>query len=130
VVKGYDFVGWDKTNSLSDIDEVVSTWTNPYTNRSEWYFPIRLALDIGQYSVSLKDTPGFVPNSQVTVPTLAVGAGRGLCQSLETFSAYSNARVGSLFSSYVIPGFAHLDIVQAKENPFVSIVQVWLGQLP
>jgi hypothetical protein len=130
VAEGYDFVDWDKEGDISDISEVVKAWTNAYTNRSEWYFPLRLALDIGQYDVSLENTQEFVPNREVTVPTLAVGAGRGLCQDLEAFSAYSNARVGSLFSSYVIPGFTHLDIVQARDNPLVGIVGAWLGRIP
>jgi pimeloyl-ACP methyl ester carboxylesterase len=130
VAEGHEFVDWDKTNALSDIDEVAKSWTNAYTNRSEWYFPIRLALDIGQYDVSLENTPDFIPNRLVTVPTLAVGGGRGLAQSLEAFSAYSNARVGSLFSSYVIPNFTHLDIVQATNNPLVGIFQAWVKQIP
>jgi pimeloyl-ACP methyl ester carboxylesterase len=130
VAAGHEFVDWSDEGAVSDMGEVLRAWTNAYTNRSEWYFPLRLALDIGQYEVRLENTPGFIPNSEVTVPTLAVGAGRGLCQSLEAFSAYSNARVGSLFSSYVIPGFTHLDIVQAKDNPLVGIVKAWLGQIP
>jgi pimeloyl-ACP methyl ester carboxylesterase len=130
VAEGYEFVDWDKTDAISDIDEIAKSWTNAYTNRSEWYFPIRLALDIGQYHVSLENTPGFIPNRLVTVPTLAVGAGRGLAQRLESFSAYSNARVGSLFSSYIIPNFTHLDIVQATNNPLVGIFQAWLKQIP
>lgn len=130
VAEGQAFVDWDKTDAISDIDEVAKSWTNAYTNRSEWYFPIRLALDIGQYDVSLENAPGFIPNRLVTVPTLAVGGGRGLCQTLEAFSAYSNARVGSLFSSYIIPGFTHLDIVQATDNPLVGIFQAWMKQIP
>ncbi len=130
VAEGYEFVDWDKTKEISDIDEVVKSWTNPYTNRSEWYFPIRLAIDIGEYDVSLENTPGFTPNRFVTVPTLAVGGGRGLAQNLEAFSAYSNVRVGSPFSSYVIPKFTHLDMVQAQDNSLVGIVQAWLGQIP
>ncbi|MGL4609485.1 MAG: hypothetical protein ACRCYY_07335 [Trueperaceae bacterium] len=130
VASGYKFVDWDKMGAISDVDDVIALWTNRYTNRSEWYFPIRLALDIGQYHVSLENTPGFVPNRLVTVPTLALGAERGLCQTLETFSAYNNARVGSLFSTYVIPNFTHLDIVQATENPLVGIMQSWFGQIP
>ena len=77
----------------------------------------------------LENTPGFIPNSLVTTPTLAVGAGCGLVTSLERFSAYSNARIGSAFSSYIIPDFTHLDIVQAQVNPLVAFVQRWLEQL-
>jgi hypothetical protein len=130
VAEGYDFVDWDKTDAISDLDEMVKSWTNAYTNRSEWYFPIRLAIDIGQYDVSLENAEGFSPNRLVTVPTLAVGGGSGLAQNLGAFSAYSNARVGSLFSSYIIPNFTHLDMVQAENNPLVGIMQAWLGQIP
>jgi pimeloyl-ACP methyl ester carboxylesterase len=130
VAEGYEFVDWSQADETCDIDEVIRAWTNSFTNRSEWYFPVRLALDIGEYDVSLENTPGFIPNRLVTVPTLAVGAGHGLGQTLESFSAYSNARVGSLFSSYIIPGFTHLDIVQAEDNPFVGILKAWLEQIP
>jgi hypothetical protein len=83
----------------------------------------------GQFDVRLENTPGFIPNRLVTTPTLAVGAGRGLVTNLERFSAYSNTRIGSPFSAYIIPDFTHLDIVQAQENPFVPMFQRWLEQL-
>jgi pimeloyl-ACP methyl ester carboxylesterase len=130
VVEGKDFVDWEQASEVSNIDSVVKSWTNAYSNRSEWYFPIRLAIDIGQYDVRLENSDIFIPNSRVTTPTLAVGGGRGLCQTLEGFAAYSNARVGSLFSSYVIPGFTHLDMVQATDNPLVGIFKAWLTQIP
>jgi pimeloyl-ACP methyl ester carboxylesterase len=133
VAKGYDFVDWsrgDPSDEHADLSQVVKAWATPDTNRSEWYFPIRLAIDIGQYDVRLENTLGFIPNRLVTTPTLAVGAGRGLVTNLESFSAYSNARIGSAFSSYVIPDFTHLDIVQAEFNPVVGFFQRWLEQLP
>ena len=125
-------VGWqggDPLKDVSTLEDVVRAWTRPYSNRSEWYFPLRLALDIAQYNLLLEDEAGFVPTAQVRTPTLAVGAGRGLVTSLEGFSAYSNARFGSLFSSYVIPYFTHLDIVQATSNPLVPLFGVWLEQV-
>ena len=132
VAKGYDFVDWTKGDpheEHADLNQVVNAWATSDTNRSEWYFPIRLAIDIGQYDVRLENTPGFIPSRLVTTPTLAVGAARGLVTNLESFSAYSNARVGSAFSSYVIPDFTHLDIVQAEFNPLVGFFQRWLEQL-
>ena len=64
--------------SLENLSEVVKSWSTLESNRAEWYFPIRLAIDIGQYDVRLQDKPGFIPNRLVTTPTLAVGAGCGL----------------------------------------------------
>jgi hypothetical protein len=133
VAKGFDYVDWgrgDPLDEATDPGELVSAWSTPQADRSEWYFPIRLAIDIGQYDVRLENTPGFIPNRLVTTPTLAVGAGRGLVTNLESFSAYSNTRIGSAFSAYIIPDFTHLDIVQAHQNPLVSFFQRWLEQLP
>lgn len=133
VARGFNYVDWERGDSrdeASNLDEVVKVWSLTQTNRSEWYFPLRLALDLGQFDVRLENTPGFVPNRLVTTPTLAVGAKRGLVTSLDAFSAYSNARVGSPFSAYIIPDFTHLDIVQAEENPLVIFFQRWLEQLP
>jgi pimeloyl-ACP methyl ester carboxylesterase len=132
VAKGYDSVDWspgDPLDEHSNLAEVAKSWSTLDSNRAEWYFPVRLAIDIGQYDVRLEDTPGFIPNRLVTTPTLAVGAGRGLVTSLERFSAYSNARIGSAFSIYIIPDFTHLDIVQAQNNPLVAFFQRWLEQL-
>jgi hypothetical protein len=65
----------------------------------------------------------------VTAPTLAIGSRRGLVSSLDGFSAYSNMRASAFFSSYVIPGFTHLDIVTAHENPVVPLFNRWLEQV-
>ena len=74
------------------------------TNFNEWYFPIRLLLDMARIDLNLRDEPGFVPNSEVNTPTLAVGASRGLVSTLDGFSAYNNARASVFFSPYVLPG--------------------------
>lgn len=129
VAAGFERVDWDSTDAISDIREVSRSWVTSVTDRNEWYFPVRLAIDLGQYNVNLEDVPGFIPNRLVSTPTLAVGAGRGLVTSLERFSAYSNSRIGSAFSAYVIPGFTHQDIVQAENNPLVFFFERWLEQL-
>ncbi len=99
------------------------------TDADEWYFPLRLALDIAQLDITLEDEPAFIPNRAVTVPTLAVGATKGLVPNLETFAAYSNVRAGSLFTSYVLPGFTHVDIIYADDNPLVPLTLRWIEQL-
>ena len=129
VAEGYDYVRWERTNnSLEVVDPVALTksWSSVATNRSKWYFPLRLALSVEQYDMQLENTPGFILTHQVPTATLAVGAERGLVDSLESFSAYSNLRAGSPFSMYILSGFTHLDILFAEENPLVGIFQTWL----
>ncbi len=129
VAEGYDFVSWERGEGRTDPDALARAWSTPFGNRSEWYFPLRLALDIGAQNIRLEDDPNFIPNAQVTTPTLSVGSGRGLVQSLDGFAAYQNARPGSLFASYILPGFTHMDIVQAENNPLVPLFKLWLTQL-
>jgi pimeloyl-ACP methyl ester carboxylesterase len=130
VADGYEMVTWEATeDARTDLMALARSWSTPLSNRSEWYFPLRLALDMALRDVRLSDDPDFVPTLDVTVPTLAIGAGRGLVQGLEGFAAYANARPGSLFSSYVLPGMTHMDILQADENPLVPLTQRWLAHL-
>ena len=128
---GYDKVSWtsgDPKREHTDAERYVKLWVNPYSNFNEWYFPLKLAVDISRLDVSLDDTPHFISNSQVDVPTLAVGGGRGLVRNIDVFAAYSNSRAGSLFSSYVIPGFTHNDMIAAEDNPLVFLMDAWLKQ--
>ena len=125
-------VAWERGDEqleLTDIDVLAESWATADTNRSEWYFPLRLALDIGEHSVQLLDEPNFIPSSQVRLPTLAVGAERGLAATPEAFQAYNNVRLGSIFNTYIIPHHTHLDIVQAENNPLVALMKGWLESL-
>jgi hypothetical protein len=70
-----------------------------------------------------------VSHSAVEVPTLAVGAERGLVTTTDGFSAYSNLRASSFFSTYVVPGFAHLDLLTARDNPLVPLLGRWLARV-
>ncbi len=127
-----EFVRWERSDpqrEATDPHVLAKAWAGLDTNRSEWYFPLRLALDIGQYELRLEDAEGFVPTAQVRTPTLAIGAQRGLIPSPEGFAAYNNARIGSQFTSYILPRFTHLDIVQAEDNPLVPIFKLWLELL-
>jgi pimeloyl-ACP methyl ester carboxylesterase len=129
VAGDFERVDWVRDNPADEAvnpEALVEAWGNQDTNRSEWYFPLRLALEVGQYDVELENTPGFTPSRLVTTPTLAVGAGRGLVTTLEGFAAYSNARVGSSFAMYIIPDFTHLDILYAEQNPLVGIFKMWM----
>ncbi len=133
VVEGSSFVDWtrgDPEREVTDLNAYVRSKSSADTNSSEWYFPLRLGLDIIQLDVTLDDTPNFVPTNDVPTPTLAVGAGRGLVRSFEDFSAYGAARgIGARFSAYIIDGFTHSDIIAAEQNPVVPLTLQWLEQV-
>ncbi len=132
VAKGASFVDWDQgdlSRERSNIAEVAKSSSLIDTNTTEWYFPIRLALDMGSLNVRLDNAKGYIPTSQVTTPTLAIGAGRGLAPDARSFAAYQNARPGSAFSTYNLPGLTHFDIVQTANNPVARLFNLWLEQL-
>jgi pimeloyl-ACP methyl ester carboxylesterase len=128
VARGHDYVDWTRADEVCDMDAYTRAAATFDTDSSEWYFPVRLALDVGSYEIRLEHTPDFLPTRLITLPTLAVGAERGLAPDLDTFSAYNNARPGSSLAMYVLPDYTHADIVQAESNPLVSLIQVWLSQ--
>lgn len=127
VAPGADHVGWSAGDppAPTDLEAYVRGVTGRYTDRAEWYFPVRLLIDLAALPVDLKGTPGFVPTASVRVPTLAIGAGDGMIRSLDGFSAYANARIGSPFSSYIVPGMTHIDLVAARTAPVVTLFQHW-----
>ncbi|MDQ3398239.1 MAG: hypothetical protein M3511_10815 [Deinococcota bacterium] len=131
VAPGYDYVDWergDKARERTDLDSLLKALAMPEANFTEWYFPVRLLLDLSRLDPRLGEE-GFVPSRTVPTPTLAVGAGRGLVSSLDSFSAYMNARPEAPFSAYILPGLTHHDIVMAEHNPLVPLSLLWLGGL-
>ena len=134
VAEGATQVRWERGDPMREVtnpDMYARSKSLRTTNSSEWYFPLRLGLDMITPSVTLADAPGFVPTAEVTTPTLAVGAGRGLIQTFEDFSGYGVARgIGAPFSAYILEGFTHSDVVAAEVNPVVPLVQQWLERVP
>ena len=133
VKAGSSAVTWRRGNPERDVTELgafVRSRSLLATNSNEWYFPLRLGLDMIQLGVTLESAPGFVPTREVPTPTLAVGASRGLVQNFEDFSAYGVARgVGAPFTAYILDGFTHADVVAAEVNPVVPLVQQWLERI-
>ncbi|HKI56014.1 MAG TPA: hypothetical protein VKB31_02590 [Trueperaceae bacterium] len=111
----------------TDLSTYIRSVTGAYTDRSEWYFPARLLIDISRLDVGLEHAAGFEPTADVRVPTLAVGAGKGMIRNLDGFAAYSDARLGSPIASYVVPGLTHIDLVTARAAPVVTLFQRWSG---
>jgi len=128
VADGFDYVDWQKGEN-SDIDIIAKYSSMKYFGMNEWYFPLRLFIDMLPHEIGLEHSRGFVPNKEVTTATLAIGGARGLVKSIDGFSAYTNSRIGSQFSLYVIPGFTHFDMIQADNNPTVSLFKIWLENL-
>ena len=130
VAPGFHRVSWDPGDperERTDLDSYIRSWTLEETNFSEWYFPLRLALEMTLLDPALEDAPGFLPNRLVPVPTLALGAGRGLLPTLGGMRTYANVRYGSPITAYVLPGLTHIDIVSARANPAVPILQRWIA---
>lgn len=129
VAAGADHVGWSpgRPPEATDLASYLQTVTGPYADRAEWYFPVRLLIDLSALRVDLVGADDFVPMASVTVPTLAVGAGRGMLRSTEGFSAYVHARAGARVTTVVVPGVTHIDLVTARAGPAATLFRRWSG---
>lgn len=131
VAAGADAVSWSPGDppEPTDLTAYVRSVVGPYTDRAEWYFPARLLIDISALDVALAHAPGFEPTASVRLPTLAIGAGKGMLRSRDDFSAYTDARLGSPVATYIVPGLTHIDLVTARAAPVVTLFQHW-AQMP
>lgn len=129
VAPGAERIEWargDPADEPTDLRTFVQAWTHPAADYNEWYFPLVLALEMSELDASLQELEAFVPTEDVTVPTLAVGAGRGLVADVDGFSTYANLRYGSPIATYILPDFTHMDLLAAAENPLVPLLNRWL----
>lgn len=110
----------------TDLRSYVLSVVGPGFDRAEWYFPARLLIDLSALPVGLEGVSGFEPASAVHVPTLAIGAGNGMIRGRDGFDAYANVRIGSSFTTYVVPGLTHIDLVSARAAPVVTLFAHWL----
>jgi len=129
VTPGADRVTWSEgvPAAPTDLAAYVRSVMGPGVDRAEWYFPARLLIDMAALPVDLEALPDFVPTRAVRVPTLAIGAGDGMIRDRDGFAAYANARQGPGFSSYVVPGLTHIDLISARAAPVVTLFERWSG---
>lgn len=127
LARGARRVEW-RSGGATDLRALVASWSRPETNYAEWYFPLRLLLDLARLRPGLEGEAGFIPQRQVHLPTLAVGAGRGLYPGLEAFAPYLALRPPGTVQVRILPGLTHLDLVAATPNPLYPLVQAWLAR--
>jgi len=129
VADGAEHVDWsagDPSREVTDLDDVIAGFLDPESDVREWYFPLRLAVDLASLDPRLEAACGFVPMERIELPALAIGAGRGLITSPNGFQSYVNTRPGAPIAVTVVPGLTHYDIVMARANPTIPIVLRWL----
>jgi len=131
VAEGSQRVTWtrgDARDELTDINDFIRSYISPYSSGREWYFPLRLALDIVRLDITLEGETSFIPTADVPVITLAVGAERGLMPSLNEFSAYNNVRFGAPIVTYILPG-THTDMLYAEDSLLVPLTLQWVARI-
>jgi hypothetical protein len=118
--KGKPYVRWDQGNTdheVTNANDYVSSYSLPDTNAKEWYFPLRLGLDMIRLDITLVQSAGYVPTANVPTPTLIVGASRGLLATYEDLSGYGAARgIGAPVSAYILEDFSHVDSITAEKT--------------
>ncbi|WP_291425706.1 alpha/beta hydrolase [Deinococcus sp.] len=125
-------IGWqDDPDALTASQTFLTGFSNALGDGSEWYFPMRLVLDVAAAGI---DTTGtafqeelpVIHNREVNLPVLGIAAGSGVAREKD-FKTYVAARPGDLtFRS--LPGAAHLDILTAKSDQVAGWIVDWLSQ--
>jgi hypothetical protein len=119
----------------TDIRDLMATLFG-LQNFAEWYFVSgrpNLDFAFGRDSSALGDESllAVTQNANVDVPVLAIGATHGLADSEADFAGY----LGSIATPpedkevVLIPGYAHLDVVTAKDNAAVPVIADWMTRL-
>jgi hypothetical protein len=59
VAKGYSYVDWTRADEPCNLGSYVKTANTFETDSSEWYFPVRLILDVLSYEMQLENREGW-----------------------------------------------------------------------
>ena len=114
-------------------------------NGLEWYFVDGRVTQDFQYgndssalvAESLVANPGnegplrITQQAGVAVPVLAIGGSNGLTPQLESFDRYfgSIATPPADKQALVVEGYAHLDVINARDNDAVPPIVDWVSRL-
>ncbi|HYM70119.1 MAG TPA: hypothetical protein VEZ44_11020 [bacterium] len=117
-----------------DLRALVTAMLRPGADFTQWYVPWRLVLDLGLAAgldTSDEFARRFASLTQVRytkLPVLILGAGNGLLRRPQTtmfYRAHIATPPGDV-GVEIFPGFTHLDIEDAVDNPAVSRILAWL----
>ena len=101
---------------LTDPQDFSQRFYNPLGDYQEWYFPVRLSLDIGAAGL---ESPGWAQSLRVRhvadtkLPLLAVIAGRGIVTAPNDFKPLET-KMGRSIERLELPNYTHLDILAAR----------------
>ncbi len=115
-------VEWRDSGEATDPMEFISSYANPTTGFSEWFFPYRLSLDISAYDVAM---PELRPRS-LAYPVLALGAGRGLLPQTSNFQSVGEVFPNTRVDIRILPGLTHLDILTSRNGAAVGPIAAYL----
>ncbi len=131
---GRELVGWrngPEVGEPTDLRELVFAALDEERDFSEWYFPLRLLLDVAAV-VRMEPSPltrriGRVgPPRTVEVPMLSIGAGQGILRHPWVHRLFLNRTGSRDVTVEILPEAAHLDVVTARSNPAVPLILRWV----
>ncbi|MDX2006625.1 MAG: alpha/beta fold hydrolase [Meiothermus sp.] len=115
-------VEWLDTGEPTDPLEFLQLYANPVTGFSEWFFPYRLTLDVGNWRWAM---PELQPRT-TPYPVLSLGAGRGLLPSPESFRGVAEVFPNTPQTVQILPGLTHLDILTSRDGAAVGPIAGYL----
>ena len=113
-------------NELTDPEDFTQRFYNPLGDYQEWYFPVRLSLDIGAAGL---ESPVWARNLRVRhvadtkLPMLAVIGGRGIVTAPDAFKPLE-AKMGRSIERRELPQYTHLDVLSAR----FDTLAVWIAE--
>ena len=126
---------WGLEAQVSDLTDMLQTLFQP-GNFLEWYYGTGrtdLDLQFGRDSSSLGDESllAVTQNANVNVPVLCIGGSDGLAPTEASFADYlgSIATPAADKQIFIAEGYAHLDVLTAKNNIAVPYIASWMSQL-
>jgi hypothetical protein len=138
-VPGHTLIEWPADNASParvNLRELEQAILRPGGDFTQWYLPWRLLVDIGlasQLDTSDAFARQYASLTQVrytTVPIFVIGAGEGLVRHAGVVDFYrSHIAQSARMIVQIIPGYTHLDLEDAADNPVVPLILRWLNSI-
>ncbi len=117
-------------SEVTDPLDFATRFSTDQGDFQEWYFPVRLSLDI---AASGLESPSWAQDLRVRhvadtkLPTLAVIAGRGIVTAPNAFVALET-KTGTVIEKRYLPGYTHLDVLAARFDTLAQWVAEFAGR--